>query len=60
MVFQILNFNIFLAFFFREVNIFGGMIELWTFVWGHHKTGLFWGHLYTLYDVQIAYTFLRL
>ena len=36
-----LYFNIFGVF--RKMNIFGGMIKLWIFLGGHHKTGLFLG-----------------
>ena len=39
MGFKNLNFNIFGGF--RKRNIFGGMMKLWIFVRGHHKTGLF-------------------
>ena len=46
--FKSFNFNIFLDFQ-KNKYIFGGMIKLWIFFAGHHKTELFLGVIYDIH-----------
>ena len=43
--FKILNFNFFIGFSEKKMNIFGGMKISWLFFWGHHKIGLYLGFI---------------